>query len=505
MEITLDSSLLAEITADALVVGMFEGEPPDGDAAEVNVALDNVLSEVSGLAADGELTGKTGEIALFYTQGRIAARRVAVVGLGKRTELTANRLREAAGSVARFLRDKKVKTIATALHRVSSTKKQKKDESPSYAAAVVGGTILGVWEPDSYRAEADRKASLDRLILAEPDEKRALMVNAGIERGRAVGESANFTRTLVNEPGNALPPEKVAERAKQMATEVGLQIETLDEDAMYRLGMGAILAVSVGSENRARLVVLKHLPNPGAPCLALVGKGITFDTGGISIKPTESMGTMKGDMAGAAAVLGAMRAIALLKIPVNVVGLAVCAENMPDGKAYRPGDVIKCMNGKTVEVITTDAEGRLVLADVLTYAVRNLAAERVVDVATLTGACVIALGHTTTGAVSNNPELMASLCRAADIAGEYVWELPHHDEYKKQIKSDIADLKNSGGRPGGSITAGLFLREFVDETPWVHLDIAGTSTTDGSPGLAKGPTGVMVRTFVCLAESVAVA
>ncbi len=503
MQITLETAPILEVAADALVVGLWEGEPPDGDTAEINRALDNAISEVAGLAADAELSGKRGEIALFYTQGRIAARRVAVAGLGKRTDLTTGALRETAGSVARFLRDKKVKNVVSALHRASTAKKQSKDETSAFAAAVVEGTIIADWEPDSYRTGDDRASTLDSFVLVEPDVKRVDLVSAGLERGQALGESANFARTLVNEPGNALPPVAVAARAKQMASEVGLTVDILDEDDMYRLGMGAILAVSVGSENRARLVVLKHMPNPSAPVIALVGKGITFDTGGISIKPTEGMGAMKGDMAGAAAVLGAMRAIALLKLPVNVIGIASCAENMPDGKAYRPGDVITCMNGKTVEIITTDAEGRLVLADALTYAVRNLKAERVVDVATLTGACVIALGHTTTAAVSNNADLMGALTRAAESAGEYVWELPHHDEYKKQIKSDIADLKNSGGRPAGSITAGLFLREFVDVTPWVHLDIAGTSTTDGAPHIAKGPTGAMVRTFVQLAEQLA--
>jgi leucyl aminopeptidase len=503
MEVSLESIPLTEVEADALVVGIFEGEAPDGDTAEVNRALNNALSEIAGLAADNEMSGKKGEIALYYTQGRIPAKRVAAIGLGKRADLTANSLREASGAAARFLRDKKVKIIATALHRVSAAKKRTNEEGGAAVAAVVEGAVLAMWEPDSYRAESDRKGTIDRLIVVEPDEKRAEMVTAGIDRGRTLGESANFTRTLVNEPGNALPPVGVAERARTMAHEVGLPVEILDEDDMFRLGMGAILAVSVGSENRARLIAIKHMPNPGAPVLALVGKGITFDTGGISIKPTEGMGAMKGDMAGAAAVLGAMRAIALLKLPVNVVGIASCAENMPDGKAYRPGDVVKCMNGKTVEIITTDAEGRLVLADALTYAIRNLHAERVVDVATLTGACVIALGHTTTGAVANNPELMTSLKDAADAAGEYVWELPHHDEYKKQIKSDIADIKNSGGRPGGSITAGLFLREFVEDMPWVHLDIAGTSTAEGTSSMAKGPTGVMVRTFVRLAESLA--
>jgi leucyl aminopeptidase len=295
----------------------------------------------------------------------------------------------------------------------------------------------------------------------------------------------------------------MAERARLMAADVGLGCEILDEDAMYRYNMGGILSVSVGSENRARLIVLKHMPRPGEPALALVGKGITFDTGGISIKPTEGMGAMKGDMAGAAAVIGAMRAIALLEIPVNVVGLAPCAENMPSGKAFRPGDVVRFMNGKTSEIITTDAEGRLVLADALTFAIRNLRSARVVDVATLTGACIIALGHIASGAWTNNADWLASVRAASETSGERIWEMPLFDEYRKQINSDIADMKNSGGRPGGAISAAMFIKEFVDDVPWVHLDIAGTSGSDNATHLAKGPSGVMVRTFVHLAEKLA--
>lgn len=503
MDIRFETLSLTEIETDALVIGLFEGEAPDGDTAELNRLLDNAITDVAGFAADAELSGKKGEAITFYTKGKIPARRVIVVGMGKRGELTAKTLRETTGAVVRQLRDRKLSNVACLLHRVTVGKKgtkETKSEMTVLAAAVVEAAVMAVWEPDSYRAEADRKGSLKTFTVVEPDEKRSEAVRAGVERGTIMGESANLTRTLVNEPANELPPLVMAEQARIIASEAGLECEILDEDAMYRLGMGALLAVSVGSENRARLIVLKHLPNHGAPALALVGKGITFDTGGISIKPTEGMGAMKTDMAGAAAVLGAMRAIGMLKLPVNVIGLAPCAENMPSGKAYRPGDVIRCMNGKTVEIITTDAEGRLVLADALTFAVRNLSASRVVDVATLTGACVVGLGTVSTGALTNNADWMNAVRQAADTAGERVWELPSFDEYKKQIKSDIADLKNSGGRAGGAITAGLFLREFVDETPWVHLDIAGTANTDGLSYLANGPTGAMVRTFVQLAE-----
>lgn len=494
--IELSTKPITEISADTLVVGLCEGEPLTGHIAEIDKALDGVLSDLAGLAGAAEMSGKRGETAQVYTRGKIAAGRVMVVGLGKRDDLKPGILREAAGAAVRRIRDQKLKSAALLLHGHKS-----KDDVLQHVAAITEGALLGLWDAGSLKTGDNRASELDTVIVAEPDTKRSEQAAAGMERGRIMAESANFARDLVNAPPNDLTPVAMADRAKSMAVEVGLSCEIIDEDAMYRMGMGAILAVSVGSENRARLIVVKHTPNPGGPELALIGKGITFDTGGISIKPREGMEAMKGDMAGAAAVIGAMRAISLLKLPVNVVGLAPCAENMPSGKAFRPGDVIRCMNGKTVEIISTDAEGRMVLADALTYAIRNLGAPRVVDVATLTGACVVALGTVASGAMTNNPELLATVRRAAESADEKIWELPLFDEYKKQLKSDIADLKNSGGRNGGAITAGWFLREFTDDKPWVHLDIAGPSTNDKPlPHMAKGASGVMVRTFVQLAE-----
>jgi leucyl aminopeptidase len=503
MQLTIDSSPIAGITAHALLVGFCEGDKLTGDIGEINSLLDGALSEVAGFSDGTDITGKLGEVTTFYTHGKMTARRVLVVGLGKRVDLSQKNVRDATGTVVRQLRDRKVKTVASLLHRSGLPKKHVKEDLAAYASATVEGTILALWEPDSYKLPAERKGSLDTFTVAEPDPKRSEAVRQGVERGRILGESSNLARTLVNEPGNALPPAAMAERARLMAADVGLGCEILDEDAMYRYNMGGILSVSVGSENRARLIVLKHMPRPGEPALALVGKGITFDTGGISIKPTEGMGAMKGDMAGAAAVIGAMRAIALLEIPVNVVGLAPCAENMPSGKAFRPGDVVRFMNGKTSEIITTDAEGRLVLADALTFAIRNLRSARVVDVATLTGACIIALGHIASGAWTNNADWLASVRAASETSGERIWEMPLFDEYRKQINSDIADMKNSGGRPGGAISAAMFIKEFVDDVPWVHLDIAGTSGSDNATHLAKGPSGVMVRTFVHLAEKLA--
>jgi leucyl aminopeptidase len=487
---------LKEVEADAVLVGIREGEKLSGDLAEIDQLLGGAISEAAEFAGKGELSGKRGEIAVFYTRGALKARRVVVAGLGKKADASPRLIREVTGAAVRHLRDRNHKRVASLLHRASTK------QDSELAAATVEGAIMGMWEPDCYRAESDRKQDLDSFLVVEPDPKRVKAVEQGAQIGRILGESANFARDLVNEPANELTPAMMANRTREMASAIGLGCEVLDEDDMYRHGMGGILAVSVGSENRSRLIVLKHMPNPGEPALALVGKGITFDTGGISIKPTEGMGAMKGDMAGAAAIIGAMRAIHLIDLPVNVVGVAPCAENMPSGKAFRPGDVVRFMNGKTAEIITTDAEGRLVLADALTYAVRNLHAMRAVDVATLTGACVVALGHVTTGAFTNNRELMDALRSAADSAGERVWELPLFDEYKKQIKSDIADMKNSGGRPGGAISGAMFVKEFVDDVPWVHLDIAGTAKAEHCSHLANGPSGVMVRTLVRLAESV---
>lgn len=496
MRIELLESPLNAVETDALLVGHWENEPLSGDLAELNGRLEGVVADIAGLNGDVELSGKRGELLTFYTQGRLATKRLVVVGLGRRAEANEKTIREATGAAVRHLRDRKCRMIASLLHRAAGT-----ERSEVFAQAAAEGAALAVWEPGAYLSPAARKTAPETFQLVEPDAEHVSAVRAGMERGSVRGESINLARTLTNEPANALPPVVLAERARVMAKEVGLGCEVLDEAQMKELEMGAILAVSVGSEQPAQLIVLKHMPNPGAPVLALVGKGVTFDTGGISIKPTEGMGEMKGDMAGAASVIGAMRAIALLKIPVNVIGVAPCAENMPDGKAYRPGDVLRCMNGKTVEIMTTDAEGRLLLADALTYTARNLQAQHLVDIATLTGACVIALGTTTTAAMTNNAPFLASVCAAAETAGERVWELPLFDEYKEQIKSPIADLRNSGGRAGGAITAGKFLQEFVDEVPWVHLDIAGKGSTDTPPAhTAKGATGVMVRTFVELAQ-----
>jgi leucyl aminopeptidase len=323
-------------------------------------------------------------------------------------------------------------------------------------------------------------------------------LEAALDQGRILGESQNFTRELVNEPSNRLTPTAMAERAKNMAAETGLKCEILGPDEIKGLKMGAFWSVAQGSDEPPALIVLRYEPAgaPEKPVLGLVGKGVTFDTGGISIKPADGMEKMKYDMAGGAAMLGAMRAIALLKPKVKVIGIVCATENMPSGKAQKPGDVQIAMSGKSIEIINTDAEGRLVLADGLAYA-KKLGCTHLIDAATLTGACVVALGMVNGGAFANNDEIYAHFTGALERSGEKFWRLPLDDEYRESIRSNIADIVNSGGRYGGAVTAAMFLKEFAEDTPWIHLDIAGVAwMEENKPWIAKGPSGTAVRTLV---------
>ncbi len=368
------------------------------------------------------------------------------------------------------------------------------------ADAAVEGAILGNFEPDRYKTSSDAK-SLDAFLLIAPDSART-----AFERGKILGDAQNFTRELVNEPANVMTPNLLAERAKAMAAEVGLECEVLDEARMRQLGMGSLLGVAQGSAEPPALIIVRYKPAHSqgtAPTtkdhLGLVGKGVTFDTGGVSIKPADGMEKMKYDMAGGAAMLGAMRAIAQLKPSIPVTALVPAVENMVGSKAQRPGDIVTSLSGKTIEVLNTDAEGRLILIDAITYAQR-LGCTHLVDAATLTGAIVVALGSVNIGVFTNNDALLARVLAAAKAEGEKSWHMPLDDDYKDLLKSAFADLANIGGRWGGAISAAYFLKEFAGDTPWVHLDIAGTAWLDESkPFSAKGPTGVAVRTFTRLA------
>jgi leucyl aminopeptidase len=356
---------------------------------------------------------------------------------------------------------------------------------------------VGDFDPDTYRS--DRKdLSVESFTLAASAAEDQAALKAAFAEGVIVGESQNFTRTLVNEPGNKLTPTILGQRAAQMAAEVGLGWEVHSTEKLHELKMGAFWSVSQGSEEPPALIVLRYEPEgvTDGPILGLVGKGITFDSGGISLKPGDNMEKMKYDMAGGAAMIGAMRAIALLKPRVRVIGVVCAAENMPDGKAQKPGDVQIAMSGKSIEIINTDAEGRLVLADGLTYA-RQLGATHLIDAATLTGACVVALGMITAGGFSNDDQIWGKFEGALATSGEKFWRLPLGEEYAEMIKSDIGDIKNTGGRWGGAITAAEFLKVFAEDTPWIHLDIAGLAwVEDSKPYIAKGPSGVAVRSIL---------
>jgi leucyl aminopeptidase len=361
---------------------------------------------------------------------------------------------------------------------------------------------MGLMSLDTYKTEDQSKATLETMVLADPSRQAAL--ESGGKRGLVLGEAANTARSLVNEPGNDLYPAAMAEKVKALAEGAGLSVEVLTASQMRDKGMGLLLAVGQGSDNEPRLVTIRYGDFEGKPTLGFVGKGITFDSGGISLKPGLGMQDMKTDMSGAAAVAGAMLALAQLKPQVNVLGVIPMAENMPSGKATRPGDVVRGMNGKTVEVVNTDAEGRMILADALVHA-QELGATHIVDLATLTGACVVALGHVATGAMGKPQEWVDQVMNASRAVGEKIWQLPIYDEYRELIKSEIADMENAGGRWAGPITGAWFLKEFVkDETAWVHLDIAGTATIESDvPHLPKGASGVGVRALVRLAEEIA--
>ena len=494
MEVRIVQGSIAEVESDALVVNLFEGvTAPGGATGAVDRALGGMISQ---LIEAGEINGKANSTALIHTLGKIAPKRVLVVGLGKQDTFDFIAASKAAGAAARFLQGKGAKKITSIVHGAGIG-----DFDPTDAArATVEGTIIGLYQGDLYKTSDEDKKTVDEFTIVEMDESKIPRFEQGAAEGHILGEATNDARTLANEPANIMTPTMLADHARAVAEDFGLGIEILDTDQMEELRMGGLLAVARGSAQPPKLILLKYqAEQQGRPTLALVGKGITFDSGGISIKPSEGLMNMKFDMSGAAATLQAMRAIAGMKPNVNVLGVIPATENMPNGAAYKPGDVIKMYNGKTVEIVTTDAEGRMILADAITYAIKN-GADYIVDIATLTGSCVTALGDNVTGIMGNDEWLLDNLTDGAILAGEQVWELPLPPEYMDMLKSDIADIKNCGPRQAGALTAGLFLQEFVEGKPWVHMDIAGTADTDKEqPFRAKGATGVGVRTFAMLA------
>jgi leucyl aminopeptidase len=479
MRITIERQPLEQIETGALIVLVFEGRKETRFGA-------------GDLTDAGEVAGKSLELTLLHRPPGVAATRVLLAGAGKPEKFDPAELRRVAGAAVRHLKSKSVKQIALAL--------DPEHAGGEYAAAAVEGAILGEFEPDRSTTDAGDKKSVEAFaVVAAGGTGPAL--DEAVTRGRILAEAQNFTRGLVNEPANRLTPSKVAEAAQEMASEYQLECEVLERRQMEKLGMGALLGVAQGSAEPPALIVVRYRPaqTESKAHLGLVGKGVTFDTGGISIKPADGMEKMKYDMAGGAAMLGAMRAIAQLKPAIPVTAFIPCVENMPGSRAQRPGDIVTAMSGKTIEVINTDAEGRLILADALTYA-RQQGCTHLVDAATLTGAIVVALGHLNVGLFANDEAMRDRVLQAAKAEGERVWPMPLEDDYKEYLKSAFADLANVGGRWGGAITAAIFLKEFAGDTPWVHLDIAGTAWLDEcKPFLAKGPSGVPVRTLVRLA------
>ncbi|HLJ87226.1 MAG TPA: leucyl aminopeptidase [Candidatus Angelobacter sp.] len=490
MDTRLIAGNFADVETECLV--MIALDHGDKQKTEPKLANKDGSAEkaVADLIAAGEITGKAMETVLLHHPSGLKAKRLLIVGGGKPGGFNHAELRRAAGSAVRFLKAKTIKSCAFAIPELST--------GPEDAVrSIVEGAFVGDFDPDTYRSDRKDQSMKDITLVAATGADTAKLQRAS-DQGRIVGESQNFTRELVNEPSNRLTPTVLANRAQEMAKSVGLQCEIMGPDKIKQLKMGAFWSVAQGSDEEPRLIVLRYEPKeaPAKPVLGLVGKGITFDTGGISIKPADGMEKMKYDMAGGAAMIGAMRAIALLKPSVRVISIVCATENMPSGKAQKPGDVQIAMSGKSIEIINTDAEGRLVLADGLHYA-RTLGCTHLIDAATLTGACVVALGSVNAGAFANDDNVYGHFSKALDRSGEKFWRLPLDAEYREMIRSGIADIVNSGGRWGGAITAAMFLKEFVEDTPWIHLDIAGVAWMDENKSwIAKGPSGIAVRSLV---------
>jgi len=481
MELKLGRRHIAATETDALILLEAEGS-----------RRPELVTPLAALYDSGEISGKFLEFTLVHGVPGLKAKRVLIAGSGKPEKLNAAGLRKIASAATRFLKGKGVKSAVFALDGATV--------NPDSVAAVATGLITGSWEPD--RLKTDREgvrvgpASVEIAV-----ESSDASIEAAFERGRVIGEALNLSRDISVEPPNVLTPMAMAERARATASAEGLAFDVLDRDRMRQLGMGALLGVAQGSAEPPALIVMQYKPagSAAADHLGLIGKGVTFDTGGISIKPSDGMEKMKYDMAAGAAVIGAMQAIARLKPKVAVTGIVPAVENMPGSRAQRPGDIVKSLSGKTIEILNTDAEGRLILADAITYATR-LGCTHLVDAATLTGAIAVALGFVSSGVFTNNEALRNRWMAAAQQAGEKMWHMPLDDEYREQLKTVYADIQNIGGRWGGACTAAMFLKEFAGETPWVHVDVAGTAWLDDEkPFLAKGPTGCPLGSFVNLA------
>jgi len=493
IDVTASSSPLRDVREDVAIVPIFEGDSPTGGVLNELNALTS--GRVAELFERGEISGKRARWTLLHDLPGISTRRILFYGAGDPAGLSSTSIQRLGGAAVRTLKDRAARSIAFLITgRLAN---------PRSAQSLVEGALLGNMSGALYATAERPSDSLERIVIVHPADSSG--IDEAVRVGRVMGQATNLVRALCFEPSNNMTPIQLAGRAEQVASEAGLGFEALGEDEMKSLGMGALLGVSRGSQEPARLIILDYKPRrtkaiETAPSgsgpddsIALIGKGITFDSGGISIKPAERMDEMKYDMAGGAAVIGAMQIISRLQPDVRVLGLIPASENLPSGRAVKPGDVVRSFSGKTIEVANTDAEGRLVLCDAINYALTR-GAKTIVDAATLTGAVAVALGEVRAAVMGNDDNLLSELDRAGEQCGERVWRLPMDKEYAELIKSDIADVRNVGNRTGGSITAGWFLRHFIGDAKWAHLDIAGTAWTEKEkPYLARGATGFGTR------------
>jgi leucyl aminopeptidase len=492
MKISVTCGSIIDIQCDLLVVNEFEKvKHPGGATGAADKALDGMITELSAVE---EITGKIGNIPVIHTKGKIAPKRVAVAGLGDRKDFDLEKVRTVAAIVVKKAKELNAKKVATIVHGAGSGLLDPRDS----AEAVVMGSLLANYKFAGFKTGERSDHEIDELVIVDYDPEKIKAIEAGARRGEIVAGAVNRARDLVNGPSNKITPTFVAEYAKALASENGMTCEVIDLDGMKKIGMHSIVAVAKGSKEPPKLVILKYEPKgAGGDKIGLVGKGITFDAGGISIKPAKGMDEMKTDMSGAAAVIETMGILQKLKIERSVIAVVPLTENMPSGAALKPGDIVGSLEGKNIEVISTDAEGRMILSDALTYA-RRLGAAKLIDIATLTGGCMRALGDLAAGIFGNDQSLIDEIVKAGNSSGERYWQLPLYQEYKEYVKSDVADMKNCSedGKASPSVGA-IYLKEFVGGVPWVHLDIAGTAYLSREIGpLGKGATGVGVRTLV---------
>jgi leucyl aminopeptidase len=494
MDIRVDTTPLARVTDRAVVLLVAKGADATADVKAVGKEFAGAYAT---LGRRDVFTGAAGQTSVLHAEKGAKVETLVLVGLGDPATLDGDVLRTAAADAARAARDAGADSFSLALPAA-------KPGAAQTTETIVEGIRLGLYVFETYKKDKTKKAVAKAAILVAKDEEAA--AQKGLDEGTILADSVLLVRDLGNEPGNVATPTFLAAKAREIADAWKLDLKVFERDEMAAMGMGSLLGVAQGSSQPPKLIMLTYAPANAkkADTIAVVGKGLTFDSGGISIKPADKMEDMKFDMCGGAAVLGVMQAVARLALPVRVVGLVPASENMPDAAAYKPGDILKASNGTTIEIVNTDAEGRLILADALAYATSKLEPrpKAVVDMATLTGACVVALGSACAGLVSNNDKLAKRLETAGEASGDHVWRLPLRERYREQIKSIYADVKNSGGREAGALTAAAFLEKFVSDVPWAHLDIAGTAWTDSGRGtLSRGGTGFGVRVIVRMLQA----